>query len=170
MTYNSFVQSHFLKTLSTIGSILFISLLLINPAMYSGLIQSSVKVNANFLSNQYQQDFYSVNSDDMVSSQDDTSSPEVQSVQSYIVQAGDSIEQIAQKYAVGIDQIKAVNNLIDNDLLAGQKLYITNMKGFVYVVKEESISLMVFSNLYGVDEDKLLEANSQSNNMVPYER
>ena len=106
----------------------------------------------------------------MVSSQDDTSSPQVQALQSYIVQGGDSIEQIAQKYAVGIDQIKAVNNLIDNDLLAGQKLYITNNKGFVYVVKEDSISLMVFSNLYGVDQDKLLEANGQSNNMVPYER
>ena len=87
---------------------------------------------------------------------------------SYSVQPGDSIEQIAQKYAVSVDQIKAVNNMVDNDLLAGQKLYITNRKWFVYEVKEESISLMVFANLYGIDEDQLLQANGQSNNMIPY--
>lgn len=96
----------------------------------------------------------------------DTSSP----LQVYVVQRGDSIEHIAQKYAVSVDQIKTVNNMIDNDLLAGQKLYITNMKWFIYEVKEESISLMVFANMYGVDEDELLKANNQTNIMVPYER
>ena len=170
MTYNSFVQSHFLKTLSTIGSIVFISLLLINPAMYTGLIQSTVQVNANFLYNWYDQDFYVINGDGTLEDNYPGTTDITTPLQSYEVQRGDSIEQIAQKYAVSIDQIKAVNNLIDNDLLAGQKLYVTNMKGFVYEVKEESISLMVFANLYGVDEEVLLRANAQSNAMVPYER
>lgn len=44
------------------------------------------------------------------------------------------------------------------------------MKGFVYEVKEESISLMVFANLYGIDEEVLLRANGQSNAMIPFER
>jgi hypothetical protein len=39
MIYRSFVQSHFLKTIVTSGSIVFVSLLLINPDMYSGLVQ-----------------------------------------------------------------------------------------------------------------------------------
>ena len=107
---------------------MFISLLLINPAMYTGLIQSTVKVNANFLSNEYQQDLYIINSDGIIEDADTDTVDEPTPLQSYIVQRGDSIEQIAQKYAVSVDQIKMVNNMIDNDLLAGQKLYITNMK------------------------------------------
>lgn len=171
-SYKSFVQSHFLKTLSTIGSIVFISLLLINPAMYTGLIQPALQVNANFLSNEYQQDLYIINEDGILreDEQDNTDPLEVAPMQSYIVQRGDSIEHIAQKYAISVEQIKAVNNLIDNDLLAGQKLYITPMKGFIYEVKEESISLMVFANLYGIDQEALLRANYQTNIMVPYER
>lgn len=165
------MQSHFLKTLSTIGSIVFISLLLINPAMYTGLIQPALQVNANFLSNEYQQDLYIINEDGILQEDQYTTDLEqVAPIQSYIVQRGDSIEQIAQKYAVSVDQIKAVNNLIDNDLLAGQKLYITTMKGFIYEVKEDSISLMVFANLYGIDQEALLKANHQTNIMVPYER
>jgi hypothetical protein len=39
MIYNSFAQSHFLKTVVTSGSIVFVSLLLINPDMYSNLVQ-----------------------------------------------------------------------------------------------------------------------------------
>ena len=139
--------------------------------MYTGLMKESVSVNANFLSNEYQQDLYVVNDDwNIVSSDEEEPTQESTPLLSYIVQPGDSIEQIAQKYAVSVDQIKAVNNMVDNDLLAGQKLYITNRKWFVYEVKEESISLMVFANLYGIDEDQLLEANGQSNNMIPYEK
>ena len=139
--------------------------------MYTGLMKETVSVNANFLSNEYQQDLYVVNDDwNIVSSDEEEPTQESTPLLSYIVQPGDSIEQIAQKYAVSVDQIKAVNNMVDNDLLAGQKLYITNRKWFVYEVKEESISLMVFANLYGIDEDQLLEANGQSNNMIPYEK
>ena len=126
-SYKSFVQSHFLKTISTVGSIVFVSLLLINPAMYTGLIESTVSVNANFLSNEYQQDLYVINEDGKVEDSDTNTDPATP-LQVYTVQRGDSIEQIAQKYAVSVEQIKTINNMIENDLLAGQKLYITNMK------------------------------------------
>ena len=137
--------------------------------MYTGLIESTVSVNANFLSNEYQQDLYVINEDGKVEDSDtntDTATP----LQVYTVQRGDSIEQIAQKYAVSVEQIKTINNMIENDLLAGQKLYITNMKWFIYEVKEASISLMVFANMYGVDEEELIKANNQVSAMIPYER
>ena len=126
-SYKSFVQSHFLKTISTVGSIVFVSLLLINPAMYTGLIEPTVSVNANFLSNEYQQDLYVINEDGKIEDSD-TNTTTATPLQVYTVQRGDSIEQIAQKYAVSVEQIKTINNMIENDLLAGQKLYITNMK------------------------------------------
>jgi hypothetical protein len=44
------------------------------------------------------------------------------------------------------------------------------MPGFVYTVKEESISLMVFANLYNIDKEELLRANGQVNEMTPYKR
>ncbi len=138
--------------------------------MYTGLLQPNFQVNANFLSNEYQQDLYIINNDGMIQDDSIDTVDDPTPLQSYIVQRGDSIEQIAQKYAVSVEQIKAVNNLIDNDLLAGQRLYITNMKGFVYEVKEDSISLMVFANMYGIDEEELLKANNQNNIMVPYEK
>lgn len=60
--------------------------------------------------------------------------------------------------------------MIDNDLLIGQRLYLTPLDGFIYEVKEESISLMVFANLYNIDQDLLLKVNNQVNPMLPYER
>ncbi len=44
------------------------------------------------------------------------------------------------------------------------------MPGFVYTVKEESISLMVFANLYNIDKEELLRTNGQVNEMTPYRR
>lgn len=77
---------------------------------------------------------------------------------------------IARKYAVSVDQIKNVNNIVDPDLRIGQKLYITNERGFIYPVKEESISLMVFANLYKFDLEELKRVNGQVNEMAPYRR
>lgn len=89
---------------------------------------------------------------------------------SYTVQKADTIDMIARKYAVSVDQIKNVNNIVDPDLRIGQKLYITNERGFIYPVKEESISLMVFSNLYKFDLEELKRVNGQVNEMAPYRR
>ena len=167
MKYNSFVQPHFLKSLASVGSIVFISLLLLNPAPYVKIFQPTVNVSADFLYNGYDTSItYQLNSDDMEVTPLTTSTW----FQTYEVKAGDSVDQIAQQYALSADQIKSVNNLIDNDLLIGQKLYLTSTQGVVYPVKEEAISLMVFANKYNVDLDRLKEINNQSNEMIPYER
>ncbi len=164
------MQSHFLKTVITTGTFVFVSLLLLNPDMYAKLLGGNIEVNANFLSNEYEQDMYVVN--DISSLKEIWGSVQefVSPIMSYTVQKGDSIDMIARKYAVSVDQIKNVNNIVDPDLRIGQKLYITNERGFIYPVKEESISLMVFANLYKFDLEELKRVNGQVNEMAPYRR
>lgn len=115
---------------------------------------------------------YRFNTDDGFTSAYATSSSEQKTtrIESYIVKAGDDLNDIAAKYAVSPDRIRTINNLGDHDIHPNQRLYITTMDGVIYPVQEEKISLMVFANKYGVDIDLLMQANSQSNQMVPYER
>jgi LysM repeat protein len=89
---------------------------------------------------------------------------------SYVVKKDDTLDIIARKYAVSVDQIKIVNNILNPDLQIGDKLYITTMPGFVYTVKEESTSLMVFANLYNIDKEELMRVNGQANELSPYNR
>lgn len=170
MIYRSFVQSHFLKTIVTSGSIVFVSLLLINPDMYSGLVQWNMKVNAKFLSNEYETDMIVVNGSDDLKNANVWTQEFVNPLMSYVVKKDDTLDIIARKYAVSVDQIKTVNNIINPDLQIGDKLYITTMPGFVYTVKEETISLMVFANLYNIDKEELLRVNGQANELTPYNR
>ena len=170
MIYRSFVQSHFLKTIVTSGSIVFVSLLLINPDMYSGLVQWNMKVNAKFLSNEYETDMIVVNGSDDITDANPWSQEFLSPLMSYIVKKDDTLDIIARKYAVSVDQIKTVNNILKWDLQIWDKLYITTMPWFVYTVKEESVSLMVFANLYNIDKEELMRVNGQANEMTPYKR
>lgn len=138
--------------------------------MYSGLINNEIKVNAQFLSNEYETDMIVVNGSEDLKNATNSVQEFVNPLMSYIVRKDDTLDIIARKYAVSVDQIKTVNNIIDPDLKIWDKLYITNMPGFVYTVKEESISLMVFANLYNIDKEELLRTNGQVNEMTPYRR
>ena len=60
MSYNAFVQSKFLRTIATFSSFVFISLVLINPDIYSGLVKQKTNVSADFLTNDYVTDTYVV--------------------------------------------------------------------------------------------------------------
>lgn len=171
MIYRSFVQSHFLKTIVTSWSVVFVSLLLVNPDMYSGLINNEFRVNAKFLSNEYETDMIIVN--DRIDPNDNSSNwwqEFVNPLMSYVVKKNDTLDVIARKYAVSVDQIKKINNIIDPDIKIWDKLYITNMDGFIYKVKEDSISLMVFANLYNIDKEELLRVNGEVNEMTPYRK
>jgi LysM repeat protein len=85
--------------------------------MYSGLVNNNVHVaSAKFLSNEYETDMFVVNEshdigDDSVSGQEF-----VNPLMSYIVKKDDTLDIIARKYAVSVDQIKTVNNILDPDL------------------------------------------------------
>ena len=46
----------------------------------------------------------------------------------YKVQAGDSLEKIAKKKGLSIDEIKKINNLQNDLIVVGQKLKLPNIK------------------------------------------
>lgn len=143
---------------------------MLNPSLYSDMVRTQRPVSANFLSNEYENDLYVVNDTTIRNESSDWVLWYESSLNSHIVQRGETIQQIANRYDVSIERIKHINNLIDDDLLMWQKLYISSLPWFIYVVKEESISLMVFANLYRVDQDELMKSNGQTNELTPYLR
>lgn len=167
MKYNSFVYTNLLKTIISIGTLTLTALLLLNPTMYSTIISTTKPVNANFLSNEYE-DIYIANDVTLLQWTSEIVDLTTHEIITYEVKKWDLIQDIARKYTLSVEQIKRVNNLIEDELLIGQRLYLTSMDGFIYIVKEESISLMVFANLYTIDKELLLESNNQTNELAPY--
>ncbi len=56
-------------------------------------------------------------------------------IKTYIVQPGDTVTSIAQKFNVSVDSILWSNNIIGNEVTPGVKLLIPPITGIVYTVK-----------------------------------
>jgi surface antigen len=56
-------------------------------------------------------------------------------IQSYVVQAGDSISSIAKKFGITSDSVRWSNNITGEAVSAGQTLLIPPVSGIVYTVK-----------------------------------
>lgn len=56
-------------------------------------------------------------------------------IQTYVVQAGDTVSSIAAKFNVTSDSIKWSNNIVGDNVAAGTTLTIPPVNGFVYTVK-----------------------------------
>ena len=65
----------------------------------------------------------------------------------YVVKNGDNLWNIARKYGITVDELKAANNLSSNVLSIGQHLY-------------------TIANTYGVTVDELKELNNLNNNLL----
>ncbi len=169
MYYSAFVKSNFLKTIATLSSFVFISLLLINPDAYTNLVQQENNVSADFLTNDYATDTYVVDGSlsDLQNVETNTQDARVV-INKHVVQPKESLWAIAQKYNISSDQLKSLNNLVSDDLRAGQVLYVSPIQGFVYSVKQKT-SLMVFANMYNINKEDLMRANNQTDDMAPYE-
>jgi LysM repeat protein len=88
----------------------------------------------------------------------------------YIVQSGDSLWVIANKYGITVDQLKVANNLTTNLLSIGQVLVIptkevTPPSGTTYIVQSGD-SLWVIANKYGITVDQLKSANNLTTNLL----
>ena len=78
----------------------------------------------------------------------------------YIVQKGDNLYTIANKYDVTIDDIKKLNNLSTNTLQIGQVLKIPGSTNYnTYIVKKGD-TLWDIANLYGTTVNKLMTINN----------
>ena len=83
----------------------------------------------------------------------------------YIVEKGDTLYKIANKYNTTVDEIKELNNLTDNNLFIGEQLLIPT-KDFVsdtYVVKKGD-TLYSIANKYNTTVDNLKKINNLENN------
>ena len=88
----------------------------------------------------------------------------------YIVQKGDSLYQIAKKFNTTVDEIKRINNLKTNTLSIGQKLKIKEIKDSsistdIYIVQKGD-SLYQIAKKFNTTIEKLKELNNLKNNML----
>jgi surface antigen/uncharacterized protein YpmS len=81
-------------------------------------------------------------------------------IQSYVVQAGDTVASIAQKLGVTSDSIKWSNNLTTDKVTVGVKLTVppAGVNGLVYTVKAGD-TVQTLADKYKTDADKITNFN-----------
>ena len=87
----------------------------------------------------------------------------------YIVQKGDTLYSISRKFNIGVDEIKRINNLTNNDLFIGQELIIVekdipvDIGDYDIYEVEKGDSLWAISKKYDIKVDDLIDINNLSN-------
>ena len=85
------------------------------------------------------------------------------SVNTYIVEKGDTLYSIAKKFDISVNKLKEYNNLTNNLLNVGQKLIIPFDEETTYVVKSGD-TLYSIAREFNTTVDKIKKLNSLSNN------
>lgn len=79
-------------------------------------------------------------------------------IQKYVTVAGDSVQSVAEKYAVSSDTIKWANNLTSDALEPGKQLDILPISGIRYTVKSGD-TIQSIASKYGTDVASLISYN-----------
>lgn len=85
------------------------------------------------------------------------------SVNTYIVEKGDTLYSIAKKFDISVNKLKEYNNLTNNLLNVGQKLIIPVDEETTYVVKSGD-TLYSIAREFNTTVDKIKKLNNLSNN------
>ncbi len=93
------------------------------------------------------------------SSVEETETPSIGGI-NYVVQKGDNLYSIANKYGVTVDQIKETNNLNTNTLQIGQILLIPGTTNYANYTVKKGDSLWKIANTYGTTVAKLKSINN----------
>ena len=93
-------------------------------------------------------------------------SPEVSDT--YIVQKGDSLWSIANKFNMTVSELKNLNNLTNNLLSIGQVLKIkdSSNNGKTTYTVQKGDSLWVIANKYGITAEELKKYNNLTSNLL----
>ena len=86
--------------------------------------------------------------------------------QTYIVQKGDSLYTIANKFNITVFELKNINNLSSNLLSIGQILKVTNIVDNNIYTVQKGDSLYSIANKYNTTVDKLKNINNLSSNLL----
>jgi LysM repeat protein len=84
---------------------------------------------------------------------------------SYIVQNGDTVDSLAQKFGITSNSIMWSNNLNSNQLIPGQKLEIPPMNGIVYTVQSGD-TIASLAQKYNVSQSQLIAYNDAEINGI----
>lgn len=79
-------------------------------------------------------------------------------VQSYVVRDGDTIESIASKFGLTVDQVRWSNNLKNTDVEVGKVLNLSNIPGIVYTVKSGD-TVTSLATKYGSASEQIIAVN-----------
>ena len=84
----------------------------------------------------------------------------------YVVQKGDSLWLIANKYDTTVEKIKSTNNLSSNTLSIGQVLIIPSTSNFTTYIVQKGDSLYSIANKYNTTVDNIKKLNNLSSNLL----
>lgn len=84
----------------------------------------------------------------------------------YVVQAGDSLYNIAKKYNTTVDEIKRVNNLTSNLLSVGQRLMIPGGQGYINYVVKSGDSLYAIARNYNTTVSEIKKLNNLTSELL----
>lgn len=83
----------------------------------------------------------------------------------YTVQKGDTLYNIARKFNLTVDSLKSLNNLTSNELYIGQVLQIKPIQGNTYTVQRGDTLYSIARN-YSVSVNDLKEVNNLNTNIL----
>ena len=84
----------------------------------------------------------------------------------YVVQKGDTLYSIANKYNTSVEDLKTINGLTSNILQVGQTIIIKSDKQDINYTAKEGDTLWKIASTYNVTVDELKKINNLTNNTL----